>query len=58
MTTRGPSPQSHAVFRKLYWMPVGFQGAVQHTYTRACDGFHAAGACPPPSWPAWKQFNG
>src|SRR5690348_4970946 len=26
--------------------PTGWQGAAQHTYTRACDGFHAPGACP------------
>jgi hypothetical protein len=26
--------------------PIGWQGAAQHTYTRACDGFHAPGPCP------------
>ena len=25
--------------------PIGWQGAAQHTYTRACDGFHAPGEC-------------
>jgi hypothetical protein len=28
--------------------PGGYQSAVQHTYTRACDGFHPAGPCPEP----------
>jgi len=26
--------------------PIGYQGAAQHTYTMACDGFHAPGPCP------------
>lgn len=26
--------------------PIGYQGAAQHTYTRACDGFHEPGPCP------------
>jgi hypothetical protein len=25
--------------------PVGYQGAAQHTHTRACDGFHEPGRC-------------
>lgn len=25
--------------------PMGYQGAAQHTYTRACDGFHEPGRC-------------
>ena len=25
---------------------IGYQGAAQHTYTRACDGFHEPGPCP------------
>lgn len=32
--------------------PIGYQGAAQHTYTRACDGFHPPGPCPlPPEVP-------
>ncbi len=26
--------------------PIGWQGAAQHTYTMACDGFHEPGPCP------------
>jgi hypothetical protein len=26
--------------------PIGYQGAAQHTYTTACDGFHEPGQCP------------
>lgn len=26
----------------------GYQGAAQHTYTAACDGFHEPGPCPGP----------
>ena len=26
---------------------IAYQGAAQHTYTMACDGFHAPGPCPP-----------
>ncbi len=26
--------------------PAGWQGAAQHTWTMACDGFHAPGLCP------------
>jgi hypothetical protein len=26
--------------------PAGYQGAAQHTYTTACDGFHEPGQCP------------
>ena len=29
--------------------PIGYQGPAQHTYTRACDGHHAPGPCPPSS---------
>jgi hypothetical protein len=25
--------------------PIGYQGAAQHTYTPACDGFHEPGQC-------------
>jgi hypothetical protein len=38
----------HVVFRRLpiQWTPIGYQGAAQHTYTMACDGFHEPGQCP------------
>jgi len=26
--------------------PIGYQGAAQHTFTTACDGFHEPGQCP------------
>ena len=32
--------------------PSGYQGAAQHTYTPACDGFHEPGPCPEPATPA------
>ncbi len=25
----------------------GYQGAAQHTFTTACDGYHPSGPCPP-----------
>jgi len=28
------------------YTPAGYQGAAQHTYTTACDGFHDPGPCP------------
>ncbi len=34
---------------------IGYQGAAQHTYTMACDGFHGPGPCPPPQYPVWVQ---
>ncbi len=30
----------------LAFTPVGYQGAAQHTWTMACDGFHEPGQCP------------
>ena len=27
------------------YTPIGYQGAAQHTYTTACDGFHEPGRC-------------
>ena len=35
----------------LVFTPAGYQGAAQHTYTPACDGFHAGGPCPPSQAP-------
>lgn len=29
----------------LTFVPVGYQGPAQHTYTMTCDGFHAPGQC-------------
>jgi hypothetical protein len=40
------------------WTPIGWQGAAQHTYTMACDGFHAPGPCPPSQQPARVEFAG
>jgi hypothetical protein len=28
------------------WKPIGWQGPVQHTWTRTCDGLHGPGPCP------------
>jgi hypothetical protein len=28
------------------YVPAGYQGAAQHTYTTGCDGFHDPGQCP------------
>lgn len=30
---------------KITFTPTGYQGAAQHTYTTACDGFHEPGQC-------------
>lgn len=30
----------------IHSTPVGYQGAAQHTYSPACDGFHEPGQCP------------
>jgi hypothetical protein len=35
---------------------VGYQGAAQHTYTLACDGFHDPGPCPPSQQPVTVRF--
>ena len=50
----------HVVLRNLdlVFTPIGYQGAAQHTYTRACDGFHEPGPCPRSRHPAWAQFGG
>ena len=37
--------------------PIGWQGAAQHTYTMACDGFHPSGPCPPSRHPVWVQIG-
>ena len=34
------------VLGPVEFTPVGYQGAAQHTYTTACDGFHEPGQCP------------
>jgi hypothetical protein len=39
------------------WHPIGWQGAAQHTYTMACDGFHAPGPCPERQQPVWVKFG-
>ena len=38
----------HVKFTKLdiNWTPIGWQGPVQHTWTRGCDGLHGPGPCP------------
>ena len=36
--------------------PIGWQGAAQHTCTRACDGLHEPGPCPSSHGPLWVQF--
>jgi hypothetical protein len=39
-------PQPAPVSPALSFTPAGYQGAAQHTYTTACDGFHEPGQCP------------
>jgi len=48
----------HLVIRDLHieWTPIGYQGAAQHTYTMACDGFHESGPCPPSQPPVRVEF--
>ena len=45
----------HLTLNMAGWTPVGWQGAAQHTYTRACDGHHGPGPCPPSQQPLWVQ---
>jgi hypothetical protein len=39
--------QQQKIWFGLPIQPIGWQGAAQHTYTPACDGFHPPGRCPP-----------
>jgi hypothetical protein len=36
----------HLTLSLAGFVPAGYQGAAQHTCTRACDGFHEPGPCP------------
>ena len=45
----------HLTLNMAGWRPIGYQGAAQHTYTMACDGFHVPGPCPPSRRPVWVQ---
>jgi hypothetical protein len=31
--------------KEAVFVPIGYQGAAQHTYTPNCDGFHESGQC-------------
>ena len=42
---------------ELTFTPTGYQGAAQHTYTAACDGFHEPGPCPPSQQPVTVRFG-
>ena len=48
----------HLVLGRLEITPIGWQGAAQHTYTRACDGFHEPGPCPPSRQPVRVESGG